>query len=498
MTSSFRFPTPYTVLMLAITITALATWLLPAGVYDKLTYDDQSKTFAIQSIDGSISVDANQEALDSRNISIPLKKFQEGKINKPISIPGSYKEVEAKPQGLMDIIFAPIKGMYDVVDIVLFILIIGGFIGVFNSSGTFDKSIAFLAQRLEGREGILIIVVTFAIALGGTTFGMAEETVAFYPLIVPIFLAAGYDLIVPVAVLFIGSTIGTMGGVINPFATVIASDAAGINWTTGIYTRIAMLILGTSTCILYILQYANKVRKDPTKSLLYNSGIKSPFSATKSTDGATELSLMSKILLLLFAATFVVMVYGVSSLGWWFKEMTALFLVSAVIIGLLQRTGEKNFVEAFFNGAKDLLGVTFIIGMARGITNVMNDGQISDTILFHASDLVEGTSGLLFLPALMMVFFVLTLFISSSSGLAVVTMPIMSALAPVVGVPSEEIVNAYLFGYGLMTFITPAGLILPSLAMVNVNYNTWLKFIWPLMAILAVMATLMLWAGLYF
>lgn len=496
MKSSFQFPTPYTVLMVAIMITAAATWLLPSGAYDKLTYDKDNKEFVIKSTEGTITKTANQGALDALNIAIPITKFEEGKINKPISVPGSYQKVASKPQGLMPIIFAPIKGMYDVIDIVLFILIIGGFIGVFNSSGAFDQGIGYLAVRLKGKEGILIILVTFAISLGGTTFGMAEETVAFYPLIVPIFLAAGYDLLVPVAVLFIGSTIGTMGSIINPFATVIASDAAGINWTTGIYSRVAMLLIGTTICIGYILRYANRVKKDPSKSLLYNSGIKSPFAATKTDEAVAKLSLKTKILLVLFSATFVVMVYGVSSLGWWFQEMTALFLVSAIIMALLQRTGERNFVDSFFNGAKDLLGVTFIIGLARGITNVMNDGQISDTILFHTTNFVEGTSGMLFLPALMLVFFIMTLFISSSSGLAVVTMPIMSALGPVVGVPAEEIVNAYLFGYGLMTFITPAGIILPSLAMVNVNYNTWLKFIWPLMVILAVVAVGILWVGL--
>ncbi|MEL7003600.1 MAG: YfcC family protein [Bacteroidota bacterium] len=498
MRPKFRFPTPYTVLMLAIVITAIATWLLPAGVYDKMSYNQDSKMFEIETVDGKVSIPATVQELKDRGISIPLSKFEEGKINKPISIPGTYQQVTSKPQGIMSVIFAPIQGMYDTIDIILFVLIIGGFIGVFNSSGAFDQGIAYLSKRLKGKEGILIILVTFAVSIGGTTFGMQEETVAFYPLIVPIFMAAGYDLLVPVAVLFVGTTVGIMGGVINPFATVIASDAAGISWTIGIYSRVAMLVIGTSLGIAYILRYANKVKKDPTQSLLYGKRIKSPFSAVKSDEIDAKLTTKTQLLILLFAATFVVMIYGVSSLDWWFKEMTALFLVSAVIIALLQRTGERNFVATFFTGAKDLLGVSFIIGIARGITNLMNEGRISDTILFYATDLVEGTSGIVFLPALMIVFFVLTLFISSSSGLAVVSMPIMSALAPVVGVPTEEIINAYLFGFGLMTFITPAGLILPSLAMVNVDYSTWIKFIWPLMVILALLATAILWVGLYF
>jgi len=192
------------------------------------------------------------------------------------------------------------------------------------------------------------------------------------------------------------------------------------------------------------------------------------------------------------------MIYGVSFQGWWFKEMTALFLVAAVVMAVLQKLGEQNFIKYFIEGSRDLLGVSFIIGIARGVTFVLNEGMIADTILYNATNLVEGIPPMLFLPVLMGVFFVLTLFISSSSGMAVVTMPIMSSLAPVVGVPPEEIVNSYLFGMGLMSFITPTGLILPSLAMVNVNYNVWLKFIWPLIAMLAIIAIAVLWAGLYF
>ena len=160
------------------------------------------------------------------------------------------------------------------------------------------------------------------------------------------------------------------------------------------------------------------------------------------------------------------------------------------------RTPEKIFVSKFIDGAKDLLGVSLIIGIARGVTIIMNEGKVSDTILYHSVQLVEGTSGFVFLPLLLVVFFVMGFFISSTSGLAVVSMPIMSSLAQIIGVPTEEIVNAFQFGMGLMLFITPASIVLPSLAMVNLNYDTFLKFIWPLMSILAVLGTFILWMGL--
>jgi uncharacterized ion transporter superfamily protein YfcC len=496
MAASLRFPTPYTVIIIIIMLSALATWLIPAGAYSTLTYGEESQQFLIHTNDTVLQVPATEATLDSLRIPVALEKFTTGKIKRPISVPGTYTRVAAQPQGVGAILFAPIKGMYEAIDIILFVLIIGGFMGVFSRSGAFDEGIAYLAQRLRGRESLLIVLVTSLIALGGTTFGLAEETLAFYPLLVPVFLAAGYDLLVPVAVIYIGSSIGNMGAVVNPFSTIVASDAAGVDWTIGLYSRLAMLVIGTAVCILYIIRYARKVKANPLNSMVLQTEAEPPAAAAAAGTVAGRVGALNKLLLVLFALTFVVMIWGVSVMHWWFEEMTVLFLVAAVIIGLLQRIGEHNFIEAFINGARDLLGVSLIIGIARGVTIVLSEGQISDTLLYYAADGVENMSGFFFLPALMMIFVFLTLFISSSSGLAVVTMPIMGSLAPIVGVPAEEIVNAYLFGFGLMTFITPTGLILPSLTMVNVKYNIWLRFIWPLLVILWLIGVAILWLGL--
>lgn len=483
-------------------LSALATWLIPAGSYDALIYEEESKQFIISSGAAEIRVPATEASLDSLRIPVELEKFTAGKIKKPISIPGTYKQVESKPQGVWEILYAPIKGVYEAIDIILFVLIIGGFMGVFSRSGAFDEGIAYLAHKLRGKESILIMLVTSLIALGGTTFGLAEETLAFYPLLVPVFIAAGYDLLVPVAVIYVGSSIGNMGAVVNPFSTIVASDAAGVDWTIGLNSRLAMLLIGTVVCVLYIIRYARKVKANPATSMVLQKGAETGgnpptllAAAAATPAAASRVGGLNKLLLVLFALTFGVMIWGVSVMGWWFEEMTVLFLVAAIIIGVLQRIGEHNFIEAFLAGARDLLGVSLIIGIARGVTIVLSEGQISDTLLFYAANGVESMSGLFFLPVLMLIFALLTLFISSSSGLAVVTMPIMGSLAPIVGVPAEEIVNAYLFGFGLMTFITPTGLILPSLAMVNVKYNVWLKFIWPLLVILALIAMGILWAG---
>lgn len=495
---TFKFPNPFTVLYIVIIISAIASFVLPSGTYSTLSYDGNTQQLVLSAQSGDKYLNPNQATVDSLGLQIQISKFIEGKIQKPVSIPGTYVEVDSNPQGLKAIVMAPIQGIYESIDIILFVLLIGGFIGVFISSGVFDQSITLLSERLEGREKWLIIAVVSLIALGGTTFGMQEETLALYPILVPIFLAAGYDLIVPVASLYCGSCIGYMGAIINPFGTILASDAAGVNWTEGMYSRIAMLIIGGCIAIIYIVRYAEKVKKDPEMSLLYGLNLKVPFPSVSRAESASTLSTKSILLLLVFSATFLLMVYGVISLEWWFGEMTALFLVAALVLGVIIRKGETAFINSFISGAKDMLGVSFIIGMARGITIVMNDGQISGTILNYASEAVGGVSGIIFLPCMMLVFFILTFFIPSSSGLALLSMPIMGALANIVGVPAEEIVNAYLFGFGLMCMVAPTGVLLPSLTMVSVPYNLWLKFISPLILMLGGVAITLLIIGYLF
>ena len=495
-----KVPSPYTVLVLFIVVAAIATWVFPAGKYNSLSYSTDSKQFSISTQEGTSSLEATQQSLENLGISIPVEKFIEGDIYKPIAIPNTYVKTEGHPQGPVEIAKAPIEGIYEAMDIILFVLIIGGFIGVFRATGMFEAGVDWLSEKLKGRESLLIVIVTSLIAIGGTTFGMAEETLAFYPILVPVFLAAGYDALIPVAALYGGSTIGTMFSSVNPFAVIIASDSAGVNWMNGIEFRLIGLVLGTIIIILYILRYANKVKKDPTKSMLYGIEVNPPAAAQsiKAKEKVEKMTPKLWLLACLFALSFIIMIIGVTSLHWWFLEMTTLFLVAAVIAGFIFRKGEKTFIDAFLRGAEEMLGVAFIIGIARGINIVLNNGQISDSLLYYASNLVSGMPAIAFVIALLIIFIFLTFFISSSSGLAVLTMPIIGPLARVVKVPTEQVVNAYLMGFGIMTFITPTGLILPSLVMVDVSFGKWLKFIFPLLLILTAFASIFLIVGTIF
>ncbi|MEG0292259.1 MAG: YfcC family protein [Anaerovoracaceae bacterium] len=489
------FPTAFTVLFIVLAIACAMTYMIPAGSYAKLQYDageTGATEFTMTTPDGETKIlPGTQETLDELGIKTDIEKFTDKSIMKPIGIPGTYEKVEAKHQGIGEFIQAPISGVYNVVDIMLFILVIGGIVGVLDHSGAFSAGINALSRATKGKEYILIVFVTFLIALGGTTFGLAEETIALYPILIPVFLAAKYDALVCIAAIYMGSSIGTMFSTVNPFSVVIASNAAGINFMEGMAFRLSGLVLGTAITIVYILRYANKVRKDQTKSYIYED--KAKIEARFSSEGeAPALTLSYKIALLLFLLTFVVMVWGVAKQGWWFGEMTALFLVSAVIIGVFLRIPEKEFVSKFIGGAGELVGVALVCGIARGVNVILENGKISDTILFNLSSAVEGMNPSIFIVLMMFVFVILGFFINSSSGLAVLSIPIIAPLADAVGLPRDVIISAYIFGLGMISFITPTGLILATLDLVDVTYDKWLKFVMPLMGILTVFSIIIL------
>lgn len=482
-----KFPSAQTILLLITALTVLLTWFIPSGKYDTLAYDKEANQFVLKEKETSLQLKANQQTLDSLAIKIPLEKFTSGDIWKPINIPNTFHYIENEPQGLVAFLKAPIKGIIQAADIIFFVLILGGTIGIMNYSGAFDAGITSLAQLLKGKEFLLIIIITTLIALGGTTFGLAEETIAFYPILIPVFLRAKYDAMVPLASVYIGSSVGTMISTVNPFSTIIASNVAGINWTTGLTSRIVFLTICTIVCIAYIMWYGKKVQKDASKSIIFSQKEEIEQHYFQNTTETSSLNFRQKIALTIFLLCFVVMIYGVSQLEWLFEEMTAVFLTGSIIIGFVLLINEKKFVTEFIKGAGELLGVALIIGIARGVSVIMDEGMIIDTILYHASSITSGMNKGIFANMMMLIYSGLSFFIPSSSGMAVLTMPIFAPLADTVGIGREVIVDAYQLGQGLFAFINPTGLILASLAIVNVGYDKWLKFVMPLIGILLVL-----------
>jgi uncharacterized ion transporter superfamily protein YfcC len=366
------------------------------------------------------------------------------------------------------------------------VLIIGGFIGVVTATGAIDAGIRRAMVRLKGREMWMIPILMALFALGGTTYGMAEETLAFYGLLIPVMIAAGYDALVAVAVILLGAGIGVLGSTINAFSTVIASDAAGISFADGLWLRLVILALTWAAAVAWVMRYAARVKADPSRSLVHDlkEANEAHFGAGVSDEGFTGLH---QIVLILFAATFAVMIWGVSVGGWWMAQMSGLFLFAAIVIGIVGRLGEPRLVEAFLAGARDLLGVALIIGLARGIVVVMDAGQITDTILHSAEVTVADLPGAAFISKIYLVELGLSFFVPSTSGLAVLSMPILAPVADFAEVPRSLVVTAFATASGWVNLITPtSAVVMGGLAIGRVPYQRWLRFVWPLLLVLTV------------
>ncbi|WP_219349756.1 YfcC family protein [Psychromonas sp. CD1] len=458
----FKFPSAYSILFLLIVLMASLTWMIPAGKYQMVMNPDLGK-------------------------SVPLI--------------GSYHTVEPNHQGFTDILMAPIQGFYDpssymarAIDIALFVLIIGGFIGVVTRTGAIDAGIASTLKYLNGREKWMIPILMGLFAMGGTIYGMAEETLPFYTLLLPVMIAAGYDSIVGVAIIMIGAGIGCLGSTINPFATVIASNAASINFMEGFWLRVVILSLGWLLCVIYVMRYAAKVKQDPSKSLVAHQKEENEkhFLHTRKRQNLV-LTTKHKLVLILFALAFLIMVWGVSQAGWWMAELSALFIGASIIIGVVSRLSEEDLTNSFIEGAKDLLGVALIIAIARGLVVIMDNGNITHTILHFAEGLLSGLNDVIFINAIYWIEVVLCFIVPSSSGLAVLSMPIMAPLADFAGVGRELVVTAFQSASGLPNIITPtSGVVMGALAIGRVSYASWLKFSLPLVGMLSIMIMLLL------
>ena len=491
----FHFPSAFTILLIIMVIAVGATWIVPSGTYSKLTYNSTEKVFVIKKHgEADTTMPATKETLDKLNIKIELKNFTDGVIRKPIAIPNSYQRVPQHPKGLGDIAESMVRGTIEGADVMAFIFVLGGLIGVINKTGAFNAGLTALSKRSKGNEFMIVFMVCVLMALGGTTCGMEEEAVAFYPILVPVFLSLGYDSMVCVGAIFLASSMGTAFSTINPFSVVIASNAAGIVFTQGIVPRAIGLVLGTGCVIAYLRWYTNKIKADPSFSYTYEDREEfyKLYMQDVKAEGEVAFDWRKKVILVLFVAAFPILVWGVMSRGWWFAQMSASFLTIAFFVMILSGLREQDIVNSFTKGASELVGVSLIIGLARGVNMVLEEGLISDTILDFSTHLVTGMPPALFIMAQLVVFFFLGLIVPSSSGLAVLSMPIMAPLADTVGVPRHIVVSAYMWGQYAMLFLAPTGLVLVTLQMLNIPFNKWVKFVLPMIGALLAIATVML------
>ncbi|WP_084640187.1 YfcC family protein [Kaistia adipata] len=459
-----KFPTAFTILFFLIIVVAVLTWLIPAGQYERVF---------------------------------------NAVLDRDAPVPGTFHVVAASPQGFWDILMAPIAGLYDpstgkanAIDVAVFVLVIGGYLGVVTHTGAIDAGIGGLLRVLKGHEILMIPILMIAFAAGGTTYGMAEESLAFYAIILPVFLRAGYDALTGVAVIMLGAGIGTLGSTVNAFATVIASNAAGVPFTDGLVLRLVLLVLCLAAGIFFVMRYAARVHADPAASVVadqHDENLAHFLKGAGRHDALPEFTNVRSLILILFGITFIVMLYGVIKLGWWMAEMSALFLGMSILIWIAAkfspetRMNEEDYVTTFVNGAKDLLSVALIIGVARGIVVIMDAGKITDTILNALAGLLADFGHVAFINVMLAFQTLLSFLVPSSSGLAVLTMPILAPLSDFAGVNRDLAVTAYQSANGWVNLFNPTfAVVMGGLAIGRVSYDRWLRFLWPLLVILMV------------
>ena len=416
---------------------------------------------------------------------------------------------------LSQVLMAPILGFEDAVDVAIFIMMLGGLLKIIDKTKALETGIKVLVQKLKGKELWLIPILMFIFSICGTTYGMLEETVGFYVLLAATMFAAGMDPLVGSAVILLGAGSGVLGSTINPFATGVALSALpdGVAASQGIVLLIAVVLWLTTYAIstLFVLAYAKKVKKDKGSTILslreQQQAEKRFGKFVEASSEKAVLSTKQKVTLWLFALTFLVMVIGFvpwnefgitffdgftgwltgSSLGnWWFYEAALWFLLMSIVITIVNGYSEKEFVDTYVDGDDDMIGVILVIAVARGASVLMAQTHLDNYIIYNATDMLAKLPEIAFVPLNYLLHIVLSILVPSSSGIATLSTPIITPLAANLGYSTEVAVMTIVSANGLVNLISPTcGAIMGGLALAKVDYSTWFKWAFKVVAVIA-------------
>jgi uncharacterized ion transporter superfamily protein YfcC len=522
----FRFPTAFTVLFLVLVLVWIAAFFVPAGKYktDPATGAPKPGTYyklpSCSAVAAGGGTELNVPSPGETGTAPGDAEHAPGATVTPepgvncvdTSFSYRFKQLwDAPPNGLYGVegpngTVGPWEGgfLYGSAAIFLFVLAVGAFITVTMKTDAIQTGIGRLALRFRSSGYVLIAILMTIFAIGGTTYGMWEETLGFFVLLVPLALALHYDRIVAASIIFLGAGAGVIGSTVNPFSTGVASDAAGVSIGEGMGLRIALWIVVVGLGIGYVIWYARRVNRDPAKSIIGVSDSDAT-DAQKLVGDVPKLTGRQTVVLILFGLTFLTMIYGFipwndlwhegfgksfplpTFADFYFPEAAGLFLVMAVVVGLIAGLGEEGTVTTIVAGAGDFLGAGLIIVLARGITVVMKNAYMTDTILHWMENAVSGSSSGAFAILAFIVNIPIAFLVPSSSGHAALVMPILAPLADFAGVSRSLVVTAFQSASGFVNLITPtSAVIMGGLALSKVGYDKYLRFVWPFLAVVFV------------
>ena len=444
----FSMPNTLVIMAVVIALVAVATYLIPGGAYDRVLNDQ----------------------------------------GREVVVSGTYKAIASQPQSLFDVLQSPIEGIVQGGEIIAFLFIVGGAFSIVSRTKAIDLGILKIVNVFKGKEILVLPILMFMFSIGGATFGMSEEAIAFVAVLMPLVLALGYDSIVAVAITYLACNLGFSAAMLNPFTVGIAQSIAGIQLYSGVEFRTLVWFVSTLVGCGFVMFYAMKIKKNPELSPMFeHDQVKRE--KLKSTESEhTEFTLRHKIIIAALFTSIALVVYGVLKLEFWIPQIAAVFL-GLGIISLVGKLAPNEIAEAFTDGAKDMIGAAIMIGLAKSVMIIAQNANIIDTILFNLANVVGQLPSLIASYIMFVIQMFINFFVSSGSGQAALTMPILAPLGDLVGISRQLSVLIYQLGDGFSNAMFPtSGVLIACLGIAGVPYGKWLKWIIPLQIILFALA----------
>ncbi|MBF0842469.1 MULTISPECIES: YfcC family protein [Mammaliicoccus] len=437
---TFKNPHTYAILLFIIVISVILTYIIPAGKFDRKTVNDREEV-----------------------------------------ISGTFHFVKSEPSGFLDIFRSIPEGLISGADIIFYIFLVGGAFGVIHKTGTITNGVNAAMNKLGKNSKFMIPLTMLIFSLLGFSIGLAEETIIFVPIGIAIARAAGYDAMTGAAMIIMGAAAGFLGGMLNPFTVGVAQKIAELPLFSGWEIRtpiyIAILIVG----ILYVMFYARKVKKDPSKSLVYDIEVKE-VEEREDNQKVERFTKRQIICLILLVSTICFNVFGIFKFGWSFNEMSANFLVAGLLAGFIGGLGFNGTFDALIDGMKSILFGALIVGFAKAIVVVLEDGKIIDTIVFYLTNSIQDLPASITVGTMFIIQLFLNFFIPSGSGQAMTTMPLMVPISDILNINRQMAVLAFQYGDAISNSIFPTSAsLMGGLAVAGIPYTQWVKFIWKLL-----------------
>lgn len=447
----FKVPHVYAIIFALMVIFAVLTWIVPSGSYQRQEVNGREVTVA-GTYEQSEKTYIDEETGD---------------------------EVDLR-QGVFDVLQAPTRGIQEAIEVVAFILIVGGSFQVITKTGAITSGMGRVVRRFKNKDILIIPIAMVLFALGGTSFGMAEETLPFFAIFMPIMMAMGFDSMTAFMVVFVGARTGYIASTINPFNGLIAQGILGIQGNPQLWLRMIAWVVLTAVAITWVVLYARRVKKNPESSITFEDDIakKVEFAADESALDA-EFTGRQKGVLAVFIAGMCLIIWGLVTQGWYMNEISAVFLAMGLLAGVIAGFSQDVIAQEFVAGIADFAFSAIVVGLARGILVIASDGMIIDTILNALATGLGGIPAVLFTTLLYAVENLLAILVPSSSGLAALTAPIFGPLTELMGLNPEAAVWALSMGSATMSLICPTSAILVAgLGVCKIKLGQWWKTVW--------------------